>query len=82
MTPFEFKLIVDVFQEKQKAEAEKDLLTSYMTAYFHRIEKLEPFETYRSKLDNAEPEKKRMTDEDMLQKVLRFNQILNTEDEV
>jgi hypothetical protein len=77
MTPSEFSLIVDVFQEKQKEEAEKDLLTAYMTAYFHRIEKLEPFETYRSKLYNAEQDEKASSNEDLLQKVLQLHEKMN-----
>lgn len=58
-------------------EAEKDLLTAYMTAYFHRVEKLEPFETYRKRLDQAEPEQKKMSDDDMLQKILQLNNAMN-----
>lgn len=70
-------LIVDVKEEQQKSEAEKDLLSSYMTAYFHRVEKLEPFETYRKRLDGTETEKKGMSDDEMLQKILQLHNTMN-----
>lgn len=75
MTPSEFKIIVDIYGEKQKQEAEKDLLNSYMMAYFQRIDKLEAFETYRSKLDETEDKKDSMTDSEMLKKVEQLNRM-------
>jgi hypothetical protein len=79
LTPYEFKLIANVFMENEKAKAEKDLMISYMTAYFQRVEKLEPFETYRQRLDGveAEPIKKGMSVEEMLQKVTQIHESMN-----
>ena len=79
LTPYEFKLIADVFMEKEKAEAEKDLMVAYMTAYFHRVEKLESFETYRQRLDGVEvePVKKEMSVDEMLQKVMQIHESMN-----
>lgn len=77
MTPSELKMMIDVFQEKQKIEAEKDLLNAYMTAYFQRVDKLEQFETYRKRLDKAEDSQKQMSNEDMLKKVMELNAMMN-----
>lgn len=71
MTPHELNLALKVFDEKQKQKGENDLLLAYMTAYFHRIEKLESFDTYRKKM--SEPEKKVMSDEEMLAKVTQLH---------
>lgn len=66
--------------EKEKVQAEKELMTAYMTAYFHRVEKLESFETYRKRLDGvdaSEPEKKGMSNEAMLAKVMELHNSMN-----
>lgn len=74
MTPKEFRIIVEITNEKQKQEAEKDLLNAYMTAYFHRIDKLETFETYRGKMDEQDkPKSTGMSDESMLRMVEQLN---------
>lgn len=55
-------------------------MNAYMTAYFYRVEKLERFETYRSRLDQAEETKpKQMSNEDMLAKVMALHNSMNGE---
>lgn len=63
--------------EKEKVKAEKELMTAYMTAYFHRVEKLEPFETYRKRLDGSEPQNTQMSDNDMLNKIMQLHKTMN-----
>jgi hypothetical protein len=68
-------IAVHAFEEKNKKEAESDLLTAYMTAYFHRVDKLESFEHYHKKFSGQEEEKRFMTDEEMLAKVAELNAV-------
>lgn len=72
LTPYEFKIIVDDFMQKEKERAERELSIAYTTAYFHRVERLEPLDTYRKQM-NGETKKKAMTSEEMLQKVMELN---------
>lgn len=73
MTPHELNIAVTAFGEKYMLQSENDLLSAYMTAYFHRVEKLETFETYRSKMTGKEQVPKGMSDDHMLAKVAQLN---------
>jgi hypothetical protein len=58
--------------QKEKERVENELVVAYTTAYFHRVERLEPLEHYTKQMQGEKPNKS-MSDDDMLKKVLELN---------
>lgn len=75
MTPHELNLIIVEKTEKAKIDSERDLLNAYMTAYFHRVDKLETFDTYLNKVEKTKEKRKEMTNDEMLEKVKQLNRL-------
>lgn len=72
MTPNELNMFVDEFMDKVKRESEEKITTAYMTAYWHRVETLEPLNKI---LGKEEKPKTDMTNEEMLLKVEQLNKL-------
>jgi hypothetical protein len=81
MTPYELSLCILDFNEKQKAhmenekaQLENELTVAYFGAYWQRIEKLSPknLQDILKKLNK--PEKKQMTNEEMLNQIKKLNE--------
>lgn len=63
--------MADVFTEKVEQENNEKLMLAWINAYWQRVEKLEPFETFIKKKEETAP--KSMTTEEMLLKVYELN---------
>jgi SOS-response transcriptional repressor LexA len=80
MTPYELSLCIIDFNEKQKAHIDKEksqleekLMVAYFGAYWQRVEKLSPknLEDVLKRLNHQE--KKKMTNEEILNEVKKLN---------
>lgn len=71
MTPKEFNLFAEVFAEKAEQESHEKMRFAWLSAYWQKLEKLEPLDNY---LKKEEPEKpKEMSTEEMMVKVYELN---------
>lgn len=71
MTPYELCLYAEVYQEKFQANLEEELTKVWLGEYYHRLKRLP---SLKSELDKFnQPEKPKMSDDEML----RVVQILN-----
>jgi hypothetical protein len=71
MTPSEFSLYAEVFNEKKEQESHEKMRLVWLGAYWQRIENLEPFENYLNK--KQEEKLKEMSMEEMIVKVYELN---------
>lgn len=69
MTPYELRIYAEVFAEKQQFETEEKITLVWMAENFRRTEELPPLE----KILGKEEEKKEMSADDMLLKVMQLN---------
>jgi hypothetical protein len=69
MTPHELYLYAQVFNEKHKQEIEDRIALTYLGAAWQRSEKLPSLES----ILNKQEEKKKMTNEEMLEEVKKLN---------
>lgn len=70
MTPYELSLFIENYNEKQKYEIEEKISLVYLGAAWQRAEKMPSLD---SVLKKTQPTKKKMTDEEMLNEVLKIN---------
>ncbi|MCJ8008121.1 hypothetical protein ACFFF5_17790 [Lederbergia wuyishanensis] len=78
MTPHELNLNIQDFNEKQRALNEEKIVLTYLGAYWQRINKFPSL----NKVLGKEPEKKKMTDEEMFKQVKRLNALFGGTEEV
>jgi hypothetical protein len=69
LTPHELSILVDAFKEKTKREQEFQVVTAYLTAYWHRVKKMP---SMKEILKESEVKKKK-TPEQMLDVVKQLN---------
>jgi hypothetical protein len=69
MTPYELNLFIQDFNDKQKLMNEEKLTLTWLGAYWHRVEKLQPLKEVLGKQEV----KKQMTNEQMLSAVTNLN---------
>ncbi|MFJ5713113.1 hypothetical protein [Neobacillus sp. NPDC093127] len=63
-------LFIDQHNEKIKFEVEEKITLVYLGAYWHRVEKMPSLDSI---LKKTQPARKKMTDEEMLNKVKQLN---------
>lgn len=72
MTPRELNLVAEVFASRIKMDQEERLTLAYLTAYWQRVEKLEPLD----QILNKTKQNKQMTDMEMFIKAQQLNAAL------
>jgi hypothetical protein len=82
MTPYELSIAIEVFNDKQKQENEKQkhemesmLTAAYFSAYWQRVEKLSirNLTEVIKKLHGEQTTKKKMTQQEMLNEIKKLN---------
>lgn len=69
MTPHQLNLIIQVYDDKKKAEDEEKLTLTYLGAYWQRVKKMPSLKQLLGK----EQPKETMTPEDILNKIKQLN---------
>jgi hypothetical protein len=69
MTPNELNLCIQAFNEDQRIQNEEKLTLAYLGAYWFRVDKLPSL----NRILGKETVKKKMTDEEMFQQVMKLN---------
>jgi hypothetical protein len=70
MTPYELNLFVSDFNDKQKLMNEEKLTLTWLGAYWHRVEKLQPLKEI---LGKQHVQKQQMTNDEMFNMVKNLN---------
>jgi type IV secretory pathway component VirB8 len=67
MTPFEFGLHIENYNRKTERESKEKITLAYMTAYWHRVEKMPSLQSI------LEPDKPKQNEEEMLAEIKKLN---------
>lgn len=70
MTPYELMLHLEAYLEKQQAEMEEKVSLVWLREHYHRVKKLPPL---KSILKDMQPNKRKMTNDEMLSMVKQLN---------
>lgn len=73
MTPHELNLHIEAYRERMEHESENDLVSAYLTAYYHRVKRMPDLK----KLLKDNKPKKSQTSEQMLAEIKKMNAELN-----
>jgi hypothetical protein len=71
MTPHELNLHILGYGERMQSESENELVSAYLTAYYHRVKRMP---SLKKLLEDSKPkEKKKQSDTDMLTEIKKLH---------